>query len=69
LLYQNRSGCQWDMLPHDFPPKSTVYEYFSAWRDDGTWQLMLDVLREGYREALPRVRSQRPALRASTRKR
>ena len=27
-----------------------MYEYFSAWRDDGTWQLMLDVLREGYRE-------------------
>ena len=28
LLYQSRSGCQWDMLPHDLPPKSTVYEYF-----------------------------------------
>lgn len=50
ILYLNRSGCQWDMLPRDLPPKSTVYEYFSAWRDDGTWQLMLDVLREGYRE-------------------
>lgn len=50
MLYINRSGCQWDMLPHDFPPKSTVYEYFAAWRDDGTWQQMLDVLREGYRE-------------------
>ena len=32
LLYINRSGCQWDMLPRDFPPKSTVYEYFAAWR-------------------------------------
>ena len=50
LLYQERSGCQWDMLPHDLPPKSTVYEYFSAWRDDGTWQAMLDVLRAAYRE-------------------
>jgi putative transposase len=50
ILYQNRSGCQWDMLPHDFPPKSTVYEYFAAWRDDGTWQAILDVLREAYRE-------------------
>jgi putative transposase len=49
LLYINRSGCQWDMLPHDLPPKSTVYEYFAAWRDDGTWQRMLDVLREAYR--------------------
>jgi putative transposase len=50
LLYQNRSGCQWDMLPHDLPPKSTVYEYFAAWRDDGTWQRILDVLRGAYRE-------------------
>lgn len=49
MLYLNRSGCQWDMLPHDLPPKSSVYEYFAAWRDDGTWQHMLDVLRQGYR--------------------
>ena len=49
MLYLNRSGCQWDMLPHDLPPKSTVYEYFGTWRDDGTWQRILDVLREAYR--------------------
>lgn len=50
MLYLNRSGCQWDMLPHDLPPKSTVYEYFAAWRDDGTWQRILDQLRGAYRE-------------------
>jgi len=50
ILYVNRSGCQWDMLPHDFPPRSTVYEYFAAWRDDGTWDRVLTVMREGYRE-------------------
>jgi len=49
ILYQNRTGCQWDMLPHDFPPKSTVYEYFAAWRDDGTWQEILDTLRGALR--------------------
>ncbi len=37
-------------MPHDLLPKSTVYEYFGAWRIDGTWQRMLDTLREGYRE-------------------
>jgi putative transposase len=58
LLYLNRAGCQWDMLPHDLPPKSTVYEYFAAWREDGTWQRMLDVLREGYREV--HARSEQP---------
>jgi putative transposase len=50
MLYLDRSGCQWDMLPHDLPPKSTTYEYFAAWRDDGTWQTILDALREAVRE-------------------
>jgi putative transposase len=45
ILYLNRTGCQWDMLPHDLLPKSTVYDYFSAWRDDGTWQRIMDALR------------------------
>jgi transposase len=49
MLYINRTGCQWEMLPHDFPPKSTVYEYFAAWRDDGTWQEILDALRKACR--------------------
>jgi putative transposase len=42
----NRSGCQWDMLPHDVLPNSTVYDYFSQWRDDGTWEKMVQALRE-----------------------
>jgi putative transposase len=42
----NRSGCQWDMLPHDVLPKSTVYDYFTQWRDDGTWAKMVKALRE-----------------------
>jgi len=45
LLYLNRTGCQWNMLPHDLLPKSSVYDYFSLWRDDGTWQKMVDALR------------------------
>ena len=49
ILYLNRSGCQWDLLPHDFPARSTVNEYFGAWRDDGTWERVLTVMREGYR--------------------
>jgi transposase len=51
ILYLNRSGCQWDMLPHDLPPKSTVYDYFAKWRDDGTWQRMMDALRSQVRVA------------------
>jgi putative transposase len=54
IMYLNRSGCQWDMLPHDLPPKSTVYEYFSQWRDDGTWQRLMDALRAAARTAAGR---------------
>jgi putative transposase len=45
ILYINRTGCQWEMLPHDLLPKSTVYEYFAQWRDDGTWARFVDALR------------------------
>src|SRR3982751_7135350 len=45
IFYQARSGCQWDMLPHDLMPKSTVFDYFKRWRDDGTWQVIVDALR------------------------
>src|SRR5436305_613057 len=51
LFYQNRSGCQWDMLPHDLVPKSTAYDYFLRWRDDGTWQRLVDALRKQVRVA------------------
>jgi putative transposase len=51
LFYQNRSGCQWDMLPHDLAPKSTAYDYFLRWRDDGTWQNLVDALRGRVRVA------------------
>lgn len=32
ILYQNRTGCQWDFLPHDLPQKGAAYYYFAAWR-------------------------------------
>jgi putative transposase len=50
IFYLSRTGCQWDMLPHDLPSKSSVYDYFAAWRDDGTWQTIVDVLRGTIRQ-------------------
>ncbi|MNL11047.1 hypothetical protein D3C87_1318670 [compost metagenome] len=38
ILYVLRSGCPWRMLPHDFPPYTTVYDYCRAWRDQGLWE-------------------------------
>lgn len=49
LMYQARTGCQWDYLPHDLVPKSTAWDYFVAWQKDGTWQKIVDTLREQIR--------------------
>ena len=46
VLYITRSGNSWRMMPHDFPPWGTVWFYFRTWRDDGTWEMMNDRLRE-----------------------
>lgn len=51
ILYLVRTGCQWRMLPQDFPNWNTVYGVFRRWRDDGTWQRIHDRLREKVRKA------------------
>src|SRR5436305_13520920 len=52
--YLHRSGCPWDMLPHDLLPKSTAYDYFAQRRDDGTWGKVVTALREQTRVAVGR---------------
>ena len=54
VFYLLRTGCQWDYLPKCFPPKSTVYDYFSKWRDDGVLDDMVRELREEIRTAAGR---------------
>jgi len=58
IFYIALSGCEWRMLPKDFPPFTTVQRYFYAWRDNGLWQtinyvLLMDVREEAGREASP----------------
>jgi transposase len=36
VLYVLETGCQWRHLPKDFPPRSTVWDYFDLWGYDGT---------------------------------
>jgi putative transposase len=45
LFYLNRTGCAWRMLPHEFPPWKTVYNYFRAWIDQAVWPEILATLR------------------------
>ena len=51
ILYVLRTGCAWHLLPHDFPPPGTVYDYFSRWRRDGTILRIHEALRPVVREA------------------
>lgn len=47
ILYVATTGCQWRMLPKDFPPVSTARAYFYAWRNDD----LLDELNRALVEA------------------
>jgi len=54
IFYVLRSGCQWRLLPHDFPPWKTVHHYFRTWRIDGTWEKLHTALRERLRVRIKR---------------
>jgi len=49
LFYLVRSGCQWRMLPQEFPPWRTCYNYYRAWIDSGTWDEIVYLLRTDVR--------------------
>ena len=54
IFYIARSGCQWRMLPKDFPHFNTVQRYFYAWRDEGRWEIINHALLMAVREATGR---------------
>ena len=40
IFYILKAGCSWHLLPKDFPPYKTVYDYFQNWKKSGFWQLL-----------------------------
>jgi putative transposase len=54
VFYVLKSGCQWRLLPHDFPRWPTVYHYFRTWRIDGTWERINRAIRKRLRVRLKR---------------
>ena len=44
IFYRLRTGCAWEMMPHDLPPTKTVYDYFNRWSKDGTWEKINGIL-------------------------
>jgi transposase len=57
IFYLAQGGCQWRLLPKEFPPFTTVQHYFYRWRDDGTWQTINHALVLLAREAAGREAS------------
>lgn len=55
IFYLIRSGCSWRLLPHDFPPWSTVYSQFTKWRKDGVFKRLHDHVRGTLRVLLERT--------------
>jgi transposase len=55
IFYVLKSGCQWRLLPCDFPPWETVYHYFRRWSLDGTWERVHHTIREHLRASLGRT--------------
>ena len=61
ILYLLRTGCQWRLLPKDFPPWSTVHTWYRRWRLDGTW----DNIHEALRQQARRLAGRNPSPRSS----
>lgn len=49
ILYVLRTGCQWRMLPKDFPPWQLVYHYFQRWGREGVITRIHNTLRREVR--------------------
>jgi putative transposase len=54
FFYVLKSGCPWRLLPREFPPWKTVYDWFRRWRLDGTWERLNAELRQRLRWHLGR---------------
>ena len=52
IFYLLRTGCQWRLLPREFPGWSTVYHYFRAWKNAGVWTcIQRSIYRQARRQA------------------
>ncbi|MFL5801858.1 MAG: IS5 family transposase [Roseiflexaceae bacterium] len=46
IFYLNKTGCQREALPHDFPDYKLVNYHYLEWTRSGVWDMALDMLRE-----------------------
>ena len=57
IFYVLRGGIAWRLLPSDLPPKSTVFRWFSLWRDTGLFESINHLLVMADRERVGREAS------------
>lgn len=50
IFYQLKNGCNWQDLPKDLPPYSTVYWHYKQWRAEGTIEILMETLHGQVRE-------------------
>lgn len=54
IFYINKTGCQWQYLPHDFPPPTTVNYHYLKWMRKGIYQKVNEALRQQLRKKIGR---------------
>jgi transposase len=59
ILYQLKNGCNWEDLPKDLPPYSTVYWHYKQWREAGVIEELMSVLHGQVREQVKKSPSGR----------
>ena len=52
IFYVVKGGIQWRMMPNNFAPWNTVYDYYSQWNRDGIWSKALDAINELHRKKM-----------------
>src|SRR3974377_1135925 len=57
VMYILSTGCQWRYIPKDFPPRSTLHDYFTWWHCDGTLDRIHHALYVECREKVEREAS------------
>jgi transposase len=57
VFYQLKNGCNWEDLPKDLPPYSTVFYHYNHWRKAGAIERLMNVLHGQVREAVKKKRS------------
>jgi transposase len=64
IRYLLKTGCQWRMLPREYPPRTTVHDAFTRWTRSGLWERINSALCE--RRRIGVKKTPRPAPRSST---